>query len=361
MATYNSKTYRAILADMEAWIIATQDKITDFNEGSGITSFIEAVAQQVEQIYLRAKIGFIKYLPNLPFYAFGFDKIAGVKSTGVVTFSRNVATGDAVSIDIGTIVSTDSGLLYLTTTLGTILASQTTSNDVAVEAYDIGAKYNVPASSITVLTTPVIGVDTVDNAAATTGGLDEETDNAFQQRFHDYVLGLGRGNISGLVTCAKSVAGVRSASVVEHFPPVTGYWNASLYIDDGTGLAPAALIAAVEDVLIGDGTESNPGYKPAGINVQVLGPTVVSIPVTVQIYDTGDIDRDTISAAAQTAIENYVNNLLLGEDFIYNELIDVLMSVPGIYDVSLSTPTANVTIATTQIARTGLISISYAI
>ncbi|RDE12109.1 MAG: hypothetical protein C4K49_10530 [Candidatus Thorarchaeota archaeon] len=361
MATYNAKTYRAILADMEAWIIATQDKITDFNEGAGITSFVEAVAQQVEQIYLRAKIGFIKYLPNLPFYAFGFAKNSGTNAVGVVVFSRNTATTDSVSIPIGTIVSTSSGLRFITTTLGTILANETASDDVAIEAYDIGTQYNVPANTIDVMTTSVVGVDTVDNAAATTGGLDEETDNAFEQRFHTYVLGLGRGNVSGLITCAKSVEGVRSASVVEHFPPITGFWNVSLYIDDGTGLAPDTLITAVEEVLIGDGTTSNPGYKPAGINVRVLGPTLVPIPVTVVVTSTGSISDDTIKTNIQTAIENYINTLVLGEDFIYYELINVLMGVPGVYNLVLSTPTDDVTIAETQIARTGTITITFAV
>lgn len=359
MATYNPKTYRAILADMEAWIIANQDKITDFNEGSGITSFIEAIAQQVEQLYLRAKIGFIKYLPNLPFYAFGFSKHAGSKASGTVVFSRNVATTDPVTIAIGTLVSTASGLIFVTTSLGVILANQTSSGEVSIQAYDVGANFNVPAATITTMTTPVVGVDTVTNSSSTTGGLDEEDDNSFQSRFRDYTLGLGRGNVYGLKAAAMSVTGVRSASPVEHFPPLSDIYNVSMYIDDGAGNAPQALIDAVVAAIQGDGTTANPGNKPAGINVRVLGPTKVTIGVQVTVTDTGNVSRGTITSNIQTAVTNYINNLQIGEDVIYNELVQVIMEVVGVYDIVLSQPSANVSIGSTQIARVGTITVLY--
>jgi uncharacterized phage protein gp47/JayE len=361
MSAYNPKTYVAILEDMKAWIIANQDYITDFNEGSVITAFCEAVSQEVEQLYLRGKVGFTKYLPLLPFYAFGFSKQAGSTSAGTVIFSRNVATVDAVTIEIGTIVSTPSGLQFVTTAAGTIASGNTDSGSVTVEANDVGSAYNVPAHAISVVTTPVVGVDTVDNATATTGGADEESDNAFLQRFREYILGLGRGTTWGLVAGAKSVEGVRSASVLEHFPPVTGYYNATVYIDDGAGNAPAELIAAVEDVLYGDGTTSNPGYKPAGINIRVLAPTLVTTDVTVELTDTAEVARDYITATVESVISDYINNLTIGQDVIVSEIVQRVMEVQGVYDVVVSLPSANVSVGSTQVARTGTITISYSV
>lgn len=359
MATFNAKTSRAILADMQSWIIANQDKITDFNEGSGIASFCEAVAQQIGQVYLRGRIGFTRYLPNLPFYAFGFSKHAGTKASGIVRFSRNVSAVDAITLPIGIIVSTPSGLLYTTTSTGTIAEGATESGDVSVEANDIGASYNVPATAVSVITTPVIGVDIVNNAAAMSGGSDQESDNAFQQRFREFILGLARGSIYGLITGAKSVTGVRSASVIEHFPPLSGIYNVSLYIDDGAGNAPAEMIAAVENVIEGDGTVTYPGYKPAGINLRVLAPTKVTVDVTVEIDDTGNVLREIVLQNAQGVIEEYINNLQIGESVIYNELVQRIMEVVGVYDLTLSSPAANVPIGATQVARTGTIIITF--
>lgn len=351
MSTFNVKTYRAILSDMENWIIANQDIITDFNEGAIITSFCEATAQEIEQLYLRAQIGFIKYLPDMPFYAFGFTPLSGVKATGNVVFSRNVATAEAITIPIGTLISTPSGLLFETTTLGTIPISGTDSNSVSVQAQEIGTDYNVPASSITVLTTPLIGVDTVDNAASILGGIDDEDSNSFQQRFWNYILGLGKGNVYGLITGAKSVTGVHSVSVVEHFPPFTGNYNVSVYIEDGSGTASAELIASVLSILNGDGTAENPGYKAAGIKLRVLAPTLVTVDVVVTVTDTGNVDRAELEVAIKTAITAYINNLGLAEDVIHNRIIDEIMDVNGVYDLELTTPALNTSVGADQIAR----------
>jgi len=359
MASYNPKTYDAILADMEAWIIANQDYITDFNEGSGVTSFCEAVAQQIEQVYIRGKIGFIKYLPDLPFYAFGFSKKAGTQAAGAVIFSRAVATTDPVTIPTGTLVSTASGIIYATTADGTILANQTDSGSVPILAQDVGVDGNVLPGTVVVMTTPVVGVDSVNNPSACTGGTDEEDDATFQQRFRNYILGLGKSNTYGIQSAAESVSGVRSASVIENFPPVTGFYNITVYVDDGAGNAPPALIADVLAAIKGDGTAANPGYKASGINVQVLAPTKVTVAVTVEIIDTGDVDRTALQTSITTAISDYINNLKVGEDVIVNELVQRIMEVVGVYDLTLTDPPANVSIGPTQIARTGTITVTF--
>lgn len=360
MATYNSKTYRAIHTDMTDWIIANQDIITDFNEGSGITSFIEAVAQEIEQLYLRTKIGFNNYLFELPFYAFGFTPIPGTKSTGAVVFSRSVVESTEVTIPIGTLVATPSGLLYITTTIGTILSGNLDSNPVFIEAYEIGEEYNVPADSITVIQTAVLGVDSVNNTTSTTYGLDDEPQEDFEIRFNNYILGLGKSNIYGLITGARTVANVRSVTVVEHFPPVDDFWNVTVYIDDGSGGASGALISTVEGILIGDGTEESKGYKAGGINLRVLAPTKVTVDVVIVIYNNGFIeDKPAVETKAIDAITDYINGLFLAEDVIYNQIVDVVMDIVGVYDVSLTTPAANVSIGSSQIARIGTISVSF--
>ncbi|MFA5048662.1 MAG: baseplate J/gp47 family protein [Patescibacteria group bacterium] len=359
MSLFSEKTYRAIYADLTDWIIANQDKITDFNEGGVLTSFCEATARGIEEVYLRGKIGFIKYLPELPFYAFGFSKQTGTKSAGEVVFSRDVATTDEITITSGTIVSTPSGLLFVTTETGTIASGGTDSNAVSVEAQSVGSEYNVLADNITIITTPVIGVNSVTNTAASTNGLNEETSVDFEKRFKEYVLGLAKGNGYGIKSGAMTINNVRSVSVVEHFPPLTGLYNFSVYIDDGAGNASAELIAEVEAVLLGDGTTVVPGYKSVGVNMRVLAPTKVTIDIDIAITDDGNYDRAVLSVSIETAISDYINNLQLGEDVIWNEISTAVMSVPGVYDLVLTTPAANTTISSVQIARTGTVTIGY--
>lgn len=359
MDAFSSKTYRAIFADIKTWIIANQDIITDFNEGGVLNSLCEAVSLEIEQIYLRCRIGFIQYLSNLPFYAFGFSELPGALASGSVIFSRNIATTDPVTIPIGTIVSSPSGLLFTSTSEGTILANQTDSGSVSISANEIGTRYNLPASSVTIITTPVNGVDSVNNSSALSGGLDGESTEDFKNRFKDYILGLGRGNVYGIITGAKTVTNVRSVSTIEHFPPLSGLYNVSVYIDDGAGNAPAELIAEVENVLIGDGTETYPGYKPAGINLQVVPPTKVTVNLDITVTDSGDYDRTDLEVAIEAAVSSYINNLKLGEDVIISTIIKTIMEVAGVYDVVLNSPGANITISASQIARLGTITTGY--
>ncbi len=351
------KLFSALLDDMTSWIIANQDKITDFNEGSIIRTYCEAVSIVAERLYIKTRIGFDKGLLLTPFQAFNFDREAGQAASGSVIFSRTGTIG-TVSIAIGTVVSTSDGTRFETTALGSIINGNTDSAAIAILAEDTGTDGNVPANTITTITTPVVGVETVDNASGTTGGQNEETNSEYALRFQQYILGLGRSNINGLITGAKLVTGVRSASVIEHFPPVSSY-NATVYIDDGAGEASADLVASVLSVIEGDGTASNPGYKAGGVNIRVLAPTKVTIAVTVEITDDGTISQTTIEYNAQVTIENYINNLSIGDDVIQNKIRQVLMAVDGVLDINLTVPSGNTTISDSQIARTGTILITF--
>ena len=354
---FSIKQYKTILNDMLNWIIANQDKITDFNEGSVITSFVEAVAITEESLYIKVRTGFSKNLKNITYNVFNFAKTVASKSAGNVVFSRLGTSGD-VTIPIGTVIGTSAGIKFVTTALGNILNGNSSSTDVAIEAVEDGADSNVPSGTITVIYTPIVGVDSVTNSAGTTGGQDEETDAQLLLRFQNFIGGLGKSNKEGLISGALTVSGVRSASIVEHFPPVSNY-NLTMYIDDGAGNASQDLIDSVTDTLIGDGTITNPGYKGAGINIEVKAPTKVTIDVTAQITSDGSLTQTVITYNVTQAIEAYINNLEIGEDVILNEIRAVVMGTDGVYDVSISAPVGNTSIGNNQIARSGTITLTY--
>lgn len=354
---FSVKKYNAILNDMLNWIIANQDKITDFNEGSVISSIIEAFSIIMEELYIRTRVGYDTNLKNVTYNNFNFVRESSAKAAGNVIFSRAGTSGD-VDIPIGTIIGTSSGIKFTTTAVGSITNGNTDSGSVSIEALEGGADFNVPASTITVIYTPIVGVDTVNNSAGTTGGQDEETDAQLLLRFQTYIGGLGQSNKEGLKTGALTVTGVRSASIVEHFPPVSTY-NATVYIDDGAGNASQALLDNVETTLIGDDTSDNPGYKAAGINIEIKAPTKVTVDVTLQITSDGSLAHSVITYNVDQAIETYINNLGIGEDVILNELRSVIMAVDGVYDISISVPTGNTSIGSDQIARSGTITITY--
>jgi len=352
------KRFDDILTDMINWMVANQTKVTDFNEGSIVRTFCEAVGLEVEQLYIRARVGFGIELKEIPFYAFNFSRESAQQASGNVKFTRSGTSG-TTDIPINTLVSTTDGTQFETTAAGQITPGNSESADIPILAVEGGTDGNVPAATITVLVTPITDVISVTNDASTTGGQNEESEEEYLQRFREFIEGLGDSNISGLVSGAKSVSGVRSASVIEHFPPSSSY-NATVYIDDGAGNASQALIDAVELVLIGDGTSVNPGKKAGGINIQVLAPTKVTINVTVEITGDGTVSEESMEYLTTQAIENYVNNLTIGDDVIYNELVKSIMGVEGVLDIDITVPSSNTTINDNQIARTGTVTITFA-
>ncbi|MFA5154360.1 MAG: baseplate J/gp47 family protein, partial [Clostridia bacterium] len=117
-------------------------------------------------------------LPYLSLKAvdFGVTVDTGSKSTGTCTFSRETNTGD-VTIPSGTkvAVSVELGSLqFQTTAVGTI-SDGDYSVDIAVESVLVGSDKNVEPTTIRYFVDAVAGVDSVENATATSGGTDGDT------------------------------------------------------------------------------------------------------------------------------------------------------------------------------------------
>jgi len=354
---YTVKSFDQIIADMVAWIVANSPNITDLSPGSVIRSFCEGASLSMEEIYVATYLGFRRYLDNIQETLFDFERKAGTKATVNVVFSRTAANGK-VTIPEGTRVKTSSGLRFILSAETYIDAGDTDSDPSKVVAEEVGTAYNVSATSITIMEDQVAGVDSVSNPAAAVGGVDQETNIAFKNRFQAYIEGLGRANIAGLRAGALSVAGITSVSIVELFPPV-GNVNVDLYIDDGSsGGVSSAKVTEVQDVIDGDGTEDDPGYRAAGVNVVVKKPGIVTQTITAALSILSGVDTDQLQIDVIDLLTAYINTLEAGSDIIYNELVYAIMDAYGVTDVNLTVPAANVTIAATQVGRIGTVTLT---
>jgi uncharacterized phage protein gp47/JayE len=344
------RSFTTLYNNMKNWIIAKQNKLTDFNTGSVISSLVEAIAREIAQIYIRCRVGYDQFLSVLPYSIFKFYAKAGTYATGTVVFSRTAAILSETSIPAGTIVSAGE-FTFSTTVTGSILSGQVNSSSLPVIATSFGYDYNVAQGQISVILSVLPSdIAAVTNTLKLTGGTDEETNAAFQNRFNEYIKGLSNTNLYGLKTGAKKSLLVRSVSVFEHFPPVDDIWNASVYVDDGTGYTSAQAIAEVVSTLNGDGTAANPGYRACGINIRVLAPTVVLIDLVFTIW-TRQTESETAKDETTKVIREYINNLLIGEDVILSTLIITVRNIFYVVDVDISSPLENLIIGPTQIAR----------
>lgn len=156
-------------------------------------------------------------------------------------------------------VSAEASLEY--ETVGRVELDAEGSGVVGVRALVAGKESNVPAGTVTVLSTPVGGVTSVTNVEVIKGGADIEADTALLERFYAKVRNQGTsGNKSQYVQWASEVPGVGATRVI---PLWQGPGTVGLYLlDTEKRAAGTDLVAAVQKYV--DPTQDGQG-EGAGI------------------------------------------------------------------------------------------------
>ncbi|MGL4981277.1 MAG: baseplate J/gp47 family protein [Treponemataceae bacterium] len=350
------KRYKEIMDSAVANMIARQDKVTDFNEGSIIHTILDTISRLVERAYVAIRQGYNEQLSILPYSPFKMEKKDGLYSSGKVIFSRENKIGSVSVIPKGTRVS-GGGLFFVTTESGTIMADSIDSNSIEVVAELAGSEGNLKAYTIDGIET-VIPVDIVSvrNDFSFSGGTDEETDVEFEQRFKSYINGLSGTNTYAIKNAALSINKVRSVSVQNHKPLLNDIYNISIYVDDGSGGAEDHVINEVKNLIEGDGTEANSGHLAPGINIRVLAPTIIPVDIDTEVFVFAT-DIDTVEEDIRLVISSYVNGLTIGKPVILSELIKKVMDLSYVKDITIKSPPGNIEPSINQIARLGTLKI----
>lgn len=107
------------------------------------------------------------------------------------------------------------------------------------------------------------------------------------------------------------------------------------------------LLALVHKTIYGDDSDlaSYPGVGAAGIVFRVLAPTVRNIQVELDITLQEGISIAAVENDVKSAVVGYVNTLGVGEDVIIERIRAAVIAIPGIIDVVINNPTANIAIA----------------
>jgi uncharacterized phage protein gp47/JayE len=337
------------------YIISHQDKLTDFNEGTVLGSQIEAVARELALIYIRCRVGFSSYLRSLPYSVFGFTRKEGLKASANLVFSRAKPYSYETAIPVGCVAAAG-GLKFFTTEAGAVPSGAKDSWAITAIAEAVGEEYNVGPQSIkTLITSLPADIVSVNNEAAATGGISEESWQDYVARFADYILGLQRTNEAGFRTALTAAYVVRSLSMVEHFPPIDGIWNVTVYLDDGSGGISDLGKELVKEMIDGDGTPSNGGYRAPGINIRYLSPEKEFIDLAIDSTTTQDvtneIDVSVVISDVQKKTKEFIDGLKIGESLILSDLIVVLRGISYLDDVKIKLPEENIVIAKHKIAR----------
>lgn len=354
-----TRDYNEILSDMKNHMIANQKKITDFNQGSAIMTMFESVARPVETAYIDTRNGYTNILKQIAYLVFDFKRKVGQKATVSVVFSSAEPVEQQVVIPNNTRIS-DGNLVFITNSAGVIDKGSMESNPVTAQAESIGLRYNVLPDTIKQIESSVPGeIIAVTNRSKALGGADNESESEMLARFKEFINGLQGSNRHGIRHSVRSLEGVRSVGIEEHFPPKNNVYNFTVYVDDGTGKMTDDLKYEVRKVIDGDNSTLYPGKKACGMNVDIQPANIVqiNINVTCTIYRTED-------AVAMKDIKEYLEELVngkgIGENIVLTDIVLKLRRLGYITDVNnllINGEPKNVDIGEDSIARLNEVNI----
>jgi phage-related baseplate assembly protein len=120
------------------------------------------------------------------------------------------------------------------------------------------------------------------------------------------------------------------------------------------------LVAEAQLVVDGDPADrvTYPGYRAAGVDVRVLTPDIVTIVVTATLTILDGYDLTTVAASVESNIISYINELGISGDVVRNEVIERIMTTPGVYNVNLVAPALDIIVDDDEIPRTSTVEVT---
>lgn len=369
---FQIKDFASVVVSSINWMRATTKKVTDFNVGSVVRTMIEAVAAEIEQLYMKMYIGLKEAIPVSVYNSFDFTKLPAATAVGLVRVTITSSTAATVIPGGTTFTATGKTAPYFSSQDVTIAAGNTFA-DVPVACSVRGAVGNLNANTAFTLGPAPAGFVSAVNQAAFVGGADEETDQQRKLRFNAYIAALARSTVQALIYGAKTTARTDSSGnvlervttavviepwVLDNTQPVG--W-AKIYVHNGTGVTSGALVSLAHDVLYGytDATGKRiPGWKAAGTQLDVLAATDQSLAVTGTITSAPGYVHAQHLSDANAAIAAYLAGLDIGAVAVRAKLIQLVMDLEGVTNFTMSAPAGDTTPASTAKILPGVITLT---
>jgi uncharacterized phage protein gp47/JayE len=376
---FNRKKYEDILLTMETQARALFGENVNLSVRSPLGLFIKVVAWTVSIIWqLAEKVYYSAYVDDAE--GIQLDKTAkniGIvrrgpeKATGIITVSGTEGTEiTPYNLTVGTL----DNITYVPAETKTIDA--TGQVDVSIVAVAYGTIGNVPGGTITQIITPIAGVDSVTNAAATSGGRNAETDEEFRDRYYNSTSKAGASTIDSITASLLNAQDVRTALVKE---------NTTMAVDSD-GRPPKSIQCYVLGGVKASVAQAIFDTKPAGIEtygtesefvtdisgrqhtVKFSYATVKNIYLNINLVRNSQYTSDG-DKLIKTEIVKYIggtdadgqlyNGTNIGDDVIFTKLVSVISKVAGVEDFELtiglapeSLSSANIVIADIEVAET---------
>ncbi len=307
-----------VAAQLLAAMAAQSGVATDYNKGSQIRTLAEALGSVEEISGISAIAIALQVIAYSGMSLFDITPNNAVPASGTITFATALLNPPPAVTDVvipsGTLMQTLGGVQFATAS-GVTLLTGATGIAVPILAVNGGYNSNVPALAITQLLSNVVFPLTIYNLQPTGGGLNAETPSQALQRLAAKFLSLIGGSPTSVANSAVGVTTAGGETVVystcyegwadpnsPNYPNTPGF---VLFIDNGTGTASSALIAACNAKLNGNVNTNTAGFHAAGMPYGVSG----VIPVFANVVVSGRLgplsNQSTLTKAISGAILSY--------------------------------------------------------
>lgn len=344
----NYKSYEEVLQN-SLDILTGYTNITQLTPGAKARSLLEAVAQEVgvlaqsfdlelAEAFIRTATGDSQdFIGEL----LGTQRLEAQKaevsaaSTNIKFYVISGTFGDIngaqdIIIPSGTIISADTKIGVNAESIQFVTTADVTLAAAAIEAYvsaislGTGARYTIGANKInshnfTNYADLANGTLRITNIDGISGGTDRETDNNYRYRLSQSVLASEAANETAIRLATLSVAGVANVVMV---PYDRGTGSFSVYIKSIYPVVSSALIDQVQSAVARVQSYGNKGIARSPKNIGI------ELTITVNYREAlVQEEKDDIVLKIHEALMFYINNLEIGEDFVFQEVVQRVLDV----------------------------------
>jgi uncharacterized phage protein gp47/JayE len=271
---------------------------------------------------------------------FSVSRLPAAAASGIVTVSRYSATAVAY-VPAGAIVKTQDGSVSFSIAFDLsnscwtpalnayYLAVGVTAIDVPINAVVAGPIGNVLANMITLLASPVAGIDLVNNQSAVSGGAAAESDEAFRTRFAAWFAARSRATIDAIGYAVSQVQDGLSYVIRENVDAQGDLrpGNILIVVNDGSGSLSSELFNSLSIAV--------EAVRPVGTGFSIQPPQITQVQLGLCIDCAPELSISAVQTLLNGAISHYINSLNIGSILSLTRISQlVYLTQPGIINVS---------------------------
>lgn len=277
----------------------------------------------------------------------GLERTAATRAVGTLEFSVGAALAVELTVPAETVCMTAEEVRFRTTR-ATVLPAGELVTQVPAEALEPGSAGNAVGGTVTILTACPVGITGCRNPAAFFGGSDAEGDEALRARILESYRRLPNGaNAAWYERTAMNHAGVAAARAVGR---ARGIGTVDVTIATEAGTPGEALLEEVRADL--------QEKREIAVDVQVRGPEVTRVDVSLEIAVAAGADMTAVQAAVEQAVTTFFSGRRLGRPVRLAELGSRIYGVEGVENYRFLTPAEDVPAQATTLPLLGTLTVA---